>query len=118
MSLPCQPTDVLVQGLVGHIGHLLSIDLKECHSVTDQTVHAVARRCPSLINIRLGAAHPIGPEITDVALQSIAHSCTQLVSIDLEDAALGERARKSSHLHAEACSSHRSAVHMSLQLGQ
>ena len=88
MSYPCKPTDAVVQGIVGHYRHLLVIDLKECAFVTDQAVHAVARHCPSLIKITLGAGHAEEPAISDAAVQSIAHYCRQLVSIELSDTAL------------------------------
>ena len=88
MSRLCEPTDAVVQEIVGHYKHLLVIDLKECSFVTDQAVHAVARHCPSLIKITLGAFFPEGPEISDAAVQSIAHYCRQLVCIDLDDTAL------------------------------
>ena len=83
-----QASEAVVQGIVGHYRHLLVIDLKECVFVTDQAVHAVARHCPSLIKITLGAGHAEEPAISDAAVQSIAHYCRQLVSIELSDTAL------------------------------
>ena len=89
MSRLCEPTDAVVQEIVGHYKHLLVIDLKECSFVTDQAVHAVARHCPSLIKITLGAGGPTEePEISDAAVRSIAHYCRQLVCIDLDNTAL------------------------------
>ena len=78
----------MVQGIVGHYRHLLVIDLKECAFSTNHAVHAVARHCPSLIKITLGAGHAEEPAISDAAVQSIAHYCRQLVSIELDDTEL------------------------------
>ena len=102
MSFPCQPTDAVVQGIVGHYRHLLVIELKECTFVTDQAVHAVARHCPSLMKITLGALDPESPAISDAAVQSIAHYCRQLVCIDLDDTDLTDDGA-----HALASSCHR-----------
>ena len=85
MSLPCEPTDMAVQGVVRHCKHLLSIDLKECRFVTDQAVQALAQHCPSLIKICIGACYHDVPAISDAAIQCIAQSCRQLVCIDVDD---------------------------------
>ena len=87
MSHPCQPTDAVVQGIVWLYRHLLVIDLKDTRLVTDQAVHAVAQRCPSLIKISLGACS-VAHFISNEAVKSIAHHCSQLVCIDLNDTAL------------------------------
>ena len=92
----------MVQGIVGHYRHLLVIELKECTFVTDQAVHAVARHCPSLIKITLGALYPAAPAISDAAVHSIAHYCRQLVCIDLDDTDLTDDGA-----HALASSCHR-----------
>ena len=87
MSCPCEPTDMVVQEIVGHYKHLLSIDLKECRFVSDQAVQTLAQHCPKLVKICIGATYPKVPDISDAAVLAIARSCRQLEAIDLDDTA-------------------------------
>ena len=94
------PAGAVIEGIIGNYKHLLSVDLKQCDFMTDQAVYALARHCPSLIQIALGCcaypsgpegccAYPSGPEIlSDAAAYSIAQHCRQLVSVDLDETSL------------------------------
>ena len=61
------------------LSHVTSIDLLNCHQLSDTGVSAIAQGCPLLTSIDLGYCE----SISDIGVSAIAQGCPLLISIDL-----------------------------------
>jgi hypothetical protein len=72
-------SNVVLQEVCNVQPNVISLDLTDCHDITDAGLWSLARQCQRLESLILSGCN----QITIVGLRSLALSCTSITSLDL-----------------------------------